>query len=81
MRKILSILILAMAFSLFSGCAPMTPQQQMAWQDFWQNCNSNYQRELDRQAYGRQPVIITHQKNNYWQEQRARQEYFNSLGK
>lgn len=58
-------------------------QSQLAWQQFWQTFNENYQRQLDRNAYGYQPIIITPQRNpNYWQEQYYQQkvtEYKNPL--
>ena len=72
--KTLSLIITVLIF-LLAGCEPLTPEQQAANMAYWQAYNSNYQRELDRQAYGRQPVIIQHQRNpNYWQEAAARQQ-------
>lgn len=68
MKKILTLTILA-GILFVAGCSPTTPQEQIARQQFWRDFSDAYQRELDRQSYGRQPVIITQpQKSNYWQE-------------
>lgn len=57
-------------------------QARQNWQNFWGTFNENYQRELDRQAYGRQPVIITHPRNpNYYQEQLAQQQLWDAYRK
>lgn len=50
-------------------------QSQQAWQKFWQDFSDVQQRQLDRNAYGYQPVIITHPRNpNYYQERLAQQQ-------
>lgn len=57
-------------------------QKRQAWQKFWQDFSNVQQRELDRQAYGRQPIIITHPRNpNYYQEQLAQQQLSDSYRK
>lgn len=68
MKKLFLILILA----LF-GCNG-SPQTQQFWRDF----NNNYQRQLDREAYGYRPVFSpgprSNPSSNYWQERTAKQQ-------
>lgn len=71
-----------MAILTIAGCGPMTPQQQAAYQKFWQDFSDVQQRQFDRNAYGYQPVIITHPRNpNYWQEQQAQQKFWDNYRK
>ena len=78
-------IILTLSIILVCGCETnMSPQQRQiwaeAWKEGWQGVNENYQRQLDRQAYGQYPKIIypNQQSSEYWQERQAEQQYWDN---
>lgn len=53
MKKLL-VLIILVGLLLVAGCGPMTPQDQMAWQQFWQSFSQQQQMQQQQKMYDAQ---------------------------
>ncbi len=64
---------------------PACQQYQQQWREAWRQVNENRQRQLDRQYYYDSqypklgtPIYRNQRSTTYWQERRAKQQYWNN---
>lgn len=88
MKKLLIILFLFIFAISIAGCGPMTPEQQMALSNSLmiysqQQQNLAYQQNMQLRENAREINRQLQKPSNssYWQEQRARQEYWQNWNK
>ncbi len=73
-KMILVVLLFAV------GCGELTPEQRQIWSSAFRDVAEHQERQLDRMYYSRPGVYVTppRPQSNYWQEERARQQYWDS---
>lgn len=88
MKKLIVIIFAVVVLLSVAGCGPMTAEDRMAWQSALQGYsrqqqNLAYQQNQQLRENGRyiNQQLQKNPNSYYWQERRARQEYYQNWGK